>query len=76
MTFHRTGELASAVIGQDAIENASPSWLCPRCKKRERECIDGETQWYCIDCNDRDAERYREQQEWNYYHPSTKDPSP
>jgi hypothetical protein len=51
----------------------SDNWLCSRCKKRERECIDGETQWYCGDCNDRDAENYRERQEWNHYHPTTKD---
>jgi hypothetical protein len=46
------------------------SWLCPRCKRREREVIDGETQWYCGECNDREAERYREQQEWSHYHPT------
>lgn len=42
---------------------------CPRCKKREKENIDGEWQWYCGACNDREAERYREQQEFAYYHP-------
>lgn len=44
------------------------NWLCPRCKKRERENIDGDWMWYCGPCNDRDYERYRERQEWEHYH--------
>lgn len=47
----------------------SNKWLCPKCKKRERENIDGDWMWYCGPCNDRDYERYRERQEWDYYHP-------
>lgn len=42
--------------------------LCPRCKKRERENIEGDWMAYCAPCNDRDAERYREWQEWQHYH--------
>jgi hypothetical protein len=45
------------------------NWLCPRCKKRYRENIDGDWMWYCGPCNDRDYEHYRERKEWDYYHP-------
>lgn len=48
----------------------SDNWLCSRCKKRERENIDGEYQWYCGPCNDREAERYQERKEWEHFHPS------
>lgn len=46
----------------------SEDWICPKCKRRGREVIDGEMQWYCGPCNDRDAEQYREHQEWVHYH--------
>ncbi|UVO33989.1 hypothetical protein KUL72_20980 [Bradyrhizobium arachidis] len=49
----------------------SDNWLCPKCKKRERENIDGDWMWYCGPCNDRDYERYREREEWNHYHPAS-----
>lgn len=42
--------------------------ICPRCKKREREVIDGDRMWYCSPCNDQDYEKYRERKEWEYYH--------
>lgn len=44
--------------------------ICFRCKKREVEMIDGEHVGLCCYCADREAERYREQQEWAYYHPA------
>lgn len=44
-------------------------WLCAKCKKRERENIDGDWMWYCGPCNDRDYEQYQERQEWEHYHP-------
>jgi len=44
------------------------AFLCPRCKKRDREVIDGETQMYCDVCNDRLADSYREQKEFAHYH--------
>jgi hypothetical protein len=54
----------------------SPSWLCLKCKQRERETFepvheddDGYQSPYCGPCNDRSAESYREQQEFNHYHP-------
>ncbi len=47
------------------------NWLCPKCKKRERENIDGDWMWYCGPCNDRDYERYCERREWEHYHPAT-----
>lgn len=53
------------------------NWLCPRCKKRERENIDGDWMWYCGPCNDRDYERWRDRQEWEHYHPAEeRDQSP
>ena len=44
------------------------AYLCPRCKRQDREVIDGKTQFYCSDCNDRLAESYREQQEFVHFH--------
>lgn len=46
-----------------------PNWLCPRCKKREREMHDGEYEMFCGPCNDSLAESYRERQEFAHYHP-------
>jgi len=43
-------------------------YLCSRCGIRDKEVIDGETQFYCDVCNDRLAEGYRERQEFNHYH--------
>lgn len=43
---------------------------CKCCGKWEVETFndDGPDSTHCPSCNDRMAERYREQQEWNYYH--------
>lgn len=51
-----------------SADSESDRWLCPRCKRRERENIDGDWMFYCGPCNDRDYERYRERQEWDHYH--------
>lgn len=48
-------------------------FICPRCKMRQRENIEGDWMWYCGPCNDRDYERYKEKQEWDYYHPAGDD---
>ena len=45
-----------------------PGDLCYKCQKEPNEVIDGWTSGMCGRCNDRDAERYRERQEWDYYH--------
>lgn len=54
-------------MGQAMTTQTHPT-ICPRCKKRERERIDGEQQWYCEVCNDDLAAQYREQKEWERYH--------
>jgi hypothetical protein len=45
-----------------------PSDYCTRCKKQPVEVIDDWVSQYCDACNDRLAEKYREQQEYLYYH--------
>ena len=50
------------------MSNDQERWLCPKCKNRQRENIDGDWMWYCGPCNDRDYEKYCERKEWEYYH--------
>jgi hypothetical protein len=43
-------------------------WLCPKCKKRERENVDGDWLFYCGPCADRSYEEYRERADFEYWH--------
>lgn len=47
---------------------AKPNDFCARCKKQPVEIIGDWISQYCPACNDRLAERYREQQEFIYWH--------
>lgn len=45
-----------------------PHDICQRCHKQEVEVIEDWVSQYCPYCNDHLAEKYREQQEFAYYH--------
>lgn len=45
---------------------------CRRCGRWEVEYFDDWSSSQCPKCNDQQAERHREMQEWNYFHPDSK----
>lgn len=59
-----TAELILADKGESL-----PHWLCPRCKRRERENFgDGDWGAICVPCADADYERYKERADFDYWH--------